>query len=118
MNFEDIGRQASEEAQQQRNGHAANAPWPEPDLSILSPHREPAPPLPLEVFGAFWGEWLPAAAEGKGCPVDFVACPMLSSAGALLANVRRVSPWPGWVEPPIINTAMVGPPSSSRDSRS
>lgn len=114
MSFEDLGRAAFEEAQRQRNGHGANDAWPEPDLSILSPHREPAPELPLECFGQFWADWLAAAGESKGAPVDFVAAPLLTSAGAMLANVRRASPWPGWTEAAIINTACVGLPSSGK----
>jgi hypothetical protein len=114
MNFQDIGRAAFEAAQVARNGQDANASWPALDLSILSPHREPAPSLPLDVFGPFWAEWLGAAAEGKGAPVDFVAMPLFSVVGAMLANLRRASPWPEWTEAPLINTACVGLPSSSK----
>ena len=110
--FDDMAGAAFEHAT--GNGQSREQPWPEPDLTILTPHREPAPPFPLEHFGSFWAEWLGAAAEGKGAPVDFVAGPMLTSAGAIIANVRRASPWPGWTEAPVINTAEVGLPSSGK----
>jgi len=88
--------------------------WPEPDMTILSPHREPAPALPLEHFGGYWSYWTGAAGESKGAAADFVLGPLLALAGAMLANVRRASPWPGWVETPIINTALVDLPSSGK----
>lgn len=88
--------------------------WPMPDLALTRPHRLPAPPLPVHIFGPFWASWLTAAAEAKGCPVDFVAMPLLGTVGAIVANARRASPWPGWVEPPILWQANVGLPSSGK----
>jgi hypothetical protein len=93
---------------------AVDKAWPAPDLSMFSPQRDMAPSFPHELFGPFWSEWIAAAAESKGAPPDYVAGPLLSAAEALLANVRRASPWPGWVEPPIIWTANVGNPSSGK----
>lgn len=103
------------EAQAKANGRAATEePWPEPDLSILSPHREPAPAFPLDVLGPAWAAWVVAAAESKAAPVDYVALALLASAGAILANHRHASPWAGWAEPPIIWAAVVGNPSSGK----
>ncbi len=113
------------ETPRRSNGHAGpacvpDAPlpepedWPEPDMRLVESHRHQAPALPLEPFGEFWSRWIEAAAEAKGCPVDFVAMPLLASAGTIVANVRRASPWPGWVEPPIIWVANVGLPSSGK----
>jgi hypothetical protein len=112
---EDIFGAARDYARQARGeGSAGEEPWGEPDRSILSPHREKAPGLPLSVFGPFWGRWLDQAAEAKGCAPDYVALPLLTAAGGLLANVRRARPWPGWSEPPVLNTANVGLPSSAK----
>src|SRR5690349_6668251 len=91
----------------------ALVPWREPDLSILSTHREAAPQLP-PVFGEFWCKWIVDAAESKGAPPDFVAVALLSAAGALVANHRRARPWPGWDEAPILWAALVGNPSSGK----
>ena len=66
------------------------------------------------MFGEAWGRWIAEAAESRGCPVDYVALPLLSIAGGLLANVRRGSPWSGWIEPPVVWTALVGNPSSGK----
>lgn len=116
IGFEDIGRAAYDGAKRHQDGQDANAPWPEPDLSVLSPHREPPPRFPLESFGPFWGEWLAAAAEGAGAPVDFTAMPLLSVAGGLLGNVRRAQVWRGrdWIESPLIWSASVGEPSTNK----
>lgn len=88
--------------------------WGEPDLSILTSHRAPAPTLPLDLFGGFWARYIADAAAEKSAPPDFVALPLISLVGAAIANVRRGSPWPGWSEPPVINTASVGKPSSGK----
>jgi Protein of unknown function (DUF3987) len=39
---------------------------------------------------------------------------LIAVAGAMVTNARRASPWPGWVEPPIIWQASVGLPSSGK----
>jgi hypothetical protein len=90
------------------------AAWPDPDLSILDPHRRPAPERPLDVFGPFWGSWIGAAAEAKGSRPDYVALGLPCATGALVANARRASPWASWVEPPIVWGAAVGLPSSGK----
>ena len=48
------------------DGETSSA-WPEPDLSILSDHRLPAPLMPLEVFGSYWSSWIRDQAEAKSC---------------------------------------------------
>lgn len=98
------------------NGHAAETDpaWPDPDWSILQPHRRPAPELPLDVFGPLWSRWIADAAEAKGAAPDFIALSLIAAAGALVANSRRASPWAGWTEPPIVWAAAVGNPSSGK----
>ena len=99
----------------QREGarQAEEVPWPEPDMAMIKLHRHPAPHLPLNVFGSFWSKWIADAAEAKGAPADFVAMGLLAAVGAIVANSRRGSPWPGWVEPPSW-AAAVGLPSSGK----
>jgi len=70
--------------------------------------------LPLEVFGAFWSEWIRDQAEAKGCAPDYVAAGLLGGAGVLLGNARWGSPWDGWAEPPIVWVSAVGNPSSGK----
>src|SRR5262245_21656476 len=81
--------------------------WPRPDLSILNEGRLPAPPLPLEVFGPFWTDWIVTSASLKSAPPDYVVAPLLSVAGILVGNARWVSPWDGWIEPPVLWTQCV-----------
>ena len=90
------------------------SPCPDPDLTVLESHRLAAPPLPCEVFGEWWSDWIRDQAEVKSCPPDYVALGLLSSAGTLLGNARWGSPWFGWVEPPLLWTASVGMPSSGK----
>ena len=92
----------------------AEAPWPEPDLAILSPHRESAPEAPLDLLGSSWSNWVEVAAQGKGAPPDYVMMALLAAAAALLARHRRASPWAGWAEPPIIWVALIGNPSAGK----
>jgi hypothetical protein len=94
------------------NAKAAEA-WHEPDLNILDEEREPAPELPLDLFGPASG-WIVAAAEGAGAPADYVAGSLLGAVGSLLANVRWGSPWDGWNEPPHLFVANVGNPSQGK----
>ena len=89
-------------------------PWDDPDMLIIRAHRHPAPPLPLAIFRPFWRNWIEVAAASKGAPPDFVAMSLLAAAGTMIANARRASPWPGWVEPPIIWQGNVGLPSSGK----
>ncbi len=96
-----------------RREEAASS-WGEPDLLIVSPRRLPAPQLPIDIFGPFWDAWISASAESKGSTPDYVALPLLGMAGSLIANVRRGSPWSGWIEPPIVWVANCGTPSTGK----
>jgi hypothetical protein len=89
-----------------------DAPWPEPDMSIVDPHRQPAPKLPLEVFGPFWARWIKDAAAAKSAPPDFVALPLLGATGGMLALSRQASPWTEWTE-----RRSCGPPAWGRRVR-
>ena len=65
-------------------------------------------------MGEYWEDWLNKAALSKGAPVDFIGGPLLSLAGILIARSRRGQAWRGWVEPAIIWTSLIGPPSSGK----
>lgn len=98
------------------NDNALDRPWPPIDWSLAQIRSAAAPAFPLDVLGPAWGEWVAAAAEGAGCPPDYVALPLLGLAGAILANVRRGAPWPGWEEASALWLACVGDPSSGKSS--
>lgn len=95
----------------------AKSDWPEPDMSVISPERPPAPEMNdaefARVFGP-WADWLKSAAEVKSAHVDYVARALLSSASAVIGNARWAVPWEGWKEPPILWGMMVGEPSAGK----
>ena len=82
--------------------------WGEPYMGVLRLRRRPPPPLPLEVFGETWGQWLLDAADAAACPIDYVVAPLLSSTSALIGNSRWAQAWPGWDEPPHLWAVVVG----------
>jgi hypothetical protein len=88
--------------------------WGEPDQTILTRTRAAPPSLPADLFCAAWWDWLDAAAEAKGAPVDYVAASLLAVAGALIGNARWSSPWLKWSEPPILWVNLIGEPSAGK----
>lgn len=89
-------------------------PWGEPDLLLVRQETTAAPELPLPIFPTAWARWIKEAAEGAGAPPAFVATALLAAAGAVIGNARWPSPWHPWKEPPAINVALVGRPSSGK----
>jgi hypothetical protein len=84
------------------------APWGDPDMAVMRLNRRPPPPLPMQVFGDAWTKWMTAAAEAAGCPVDYVAAPLLAAASALIGNARWPQATAGWIEPPHLWLCAVG----------
>lgn len=95
-------------------GRRADEPWPDPDLSLIAAEPIPPPPVPANVLPPRWAAWTMDAAEGAGAPHAFTVCATLSATGALIGNSRWASPWDPWREPPAINVALVGRPSSGK----
>lgn len=89
-------------------------PWGEPDLSLIYQETISAPAFPDNVLPAAWARWTEAAAEGAGAPQPFVAVALLAATGSLIGNARWASPWNDWREPPVINVALIGRPSSGK----
>jgi hypothetical protein len=59
-------------------GQAPLPPWSDPNLSLLDEDIIRPPPFP-SVLPAGWVKWTVDAAESAGCPVDYVALPLLVS---------------------------------------
>ncbi|HKU97344.1 MAG TPA: DUF3987 domain-containing protein [Vineibacter sp.] len=87
--------------------------WPRLDLGHLDDQAGAPPPFPLDVLPPLWRAWTEAAVASTGAPADYVALSLLTAAGSLVCD-RRVMPAPGWVEPCILWTALVGPPSCGK----
>jgi len=83
------------------------------DMSVLDGGLAP-PPLPVDVFGPFWAQWITGHAAQASVPPDYVAAPLLGVAAAALGNARAVSPWDGFVQPSVLWLAKVGLPSSGK----
>ncbi len=87
--------------------------WPTIDLSLLDERHGAPPAFPLEVLPPFWRSWTQEATARSGAPADYVVLSLLTAAASLIPG-RRVMPSPGWVEPCILWTALVGPPSCGK----
>ncbi|TWT08647.1 DUF3987 domain-containing protein [Reyranella sp. CPCC 100927] len=95
---------------------AAPAPfeaWPNLDLGLLDEQTGAPPPFRLDVLPPLWRAWTEAVVASTNAPADYVALSLLTAAGSLVAD-RRVAPAPGWAEPCILWTALVGPPSCGK----
>ncbi|HEX2889406.1 DUF3987 domain-containing protein [Vineibacter terrae] len=87
--------------------------WPPIDLGLLDERHGAPPAFPLDVLPPFWRSWTQQATARSGAPADYVVLSLLTAAASLIPG-RRVMPSPGWVEPCILWTALVGPPSCGK----
>jgi len=91
--------------------------WPEPEMRFLGNRGIPAPILPLENLVVYnLAAALRHVADAKGTPVDYVFAALLTSAAALLSNHVVASPKPGWDEPPVLWSMIVGEPSAGKST--
>jgi len=88
--------------------------WPEPDLSLVDADQAIPPAFNPAFLPSPWSEWVFEQAEAVGCPVDYVAAALLSSASAWIGNSRRVAATADWVEPPHLWFALIGMPSTGK----
>jgi hypothetical protein len=71
-------------------------------------NRQPAPKLPLDVFGDRWAQSIDDAARSAVGPADYVVAPLLAAASVLIGNARWAQAWKGRKEPPHLWCATVG----------
>jgi hypothetical protein len=90
------------------------ASWDAPDLSVLGNGRRPAPQFDVGLLGDRWGVWALERSAAASAPVDYVACALLASAAAAIGNSRWPKAGSEWMEPPVLNVALVGNPSSGK----
>jgi hypothetical protein len=98
---------AAKAATAKPNGFDSDA-WSAPDMGVLRQRRRDPVPLPIEIFGEQWAQWISDAAVAASCPVDYVALPLLAAVSALIGNARWAQASQGWQEPPHLQLAVVG----------
>ena len=103
---------AAEQADPDEQEHSLD--WPPLDRALLNDDRLPAPAFDREMLPPAWVEWTDATAQDCGAPPDYVFANLIGVASAVIGNVRRASPWEGWIEQPHLWIATVGNPSSNK----
>ncbi len=80
------------------------------------PEREAigVPPFPLDVFPETVRRHIADRATALGVPPDLIAVPFLAMAGGAIGNTRALLVKPGWIERPLIWTAVIAPPGSGK----
>ncbi len=81
----------------------------------LQPAPAPYVPPPLTLLPSQLQEYVCAEAESLNVDVSYILLPMLSSLGSAIGNSRSIRLKPGFTQPPVIWTAIVGR-SGSRKS--
>jgi len=81
----------------------------------LPPAPTPYIPPPLALFPLELQDYIHAAAESLNVDVSYVLLPLLSALGSAIGNARSILLKPGFVQPPIIWTGIIGR-SGSRKS--
>jgi hypothetical protein len=97
---------ADGEASAQKRGEGSSA-WPDPDMRLIKDDRLPVPAFDWEALPPAHKDLIKHMADDCGAPPDYVAAAQIGTASAVLGNVRRVSPWEGWVEQPHLWFALV-----------
>jgi hypothetical protein len=89
-------------------GTHSSVAWPDLNRTILTPTRREPPPLPLRLFGPFWGPWIAETAAAAAAPPDYVAAALLVAVSVLVGHARWAQATPGWSEPPHLWLCAVG----------
>ena len=92
-------------------------------VSVSEPEEaeEPIPlpggavaPFPVQVFPDPVQRLMREAADSLFAPLDFVGVPVLAALSAAIGNSRHLRIKPGWIERPLIWTAIVGRPGDAK----
>ena len=73
-----------------------------------APAVEPFQPFPVDALPEPFKGFVNIGAKAIGCDASYVALPLLAAAGSVIGNARRIQLKPGWTEPAVIWTAIVG----------
>lgn len=64
--------------------------------------------FPVQALPEVFAEFVRAASASIGCDASYVALPLLTAAASAIGNATRIELKPGWTEPAILWTAIVG----------
>jgi len=78
------------------------------ELKPAEPVIERYQPFPVEVLPEPVRSFVSQGAKAIGCDASYIALPLLSALASAIGNTRRIELKRGWVEPPIVWTAIVG----------
>jgi hypothetical protein len=78
------------------------------DAIELSPTPAPYIQPPLTLLPATVRDYISAAAESLNVDVSFILLPLLSALGSAIGNTRSIQLKPGFFQPPIIWTGVIG----------
>lgn len=89
------------------------------EAEIVSTNKLDAPsglfhPFPIEELPEPARSYVQTASNAIGCDPTYIVLPLLTVCGAMLGNRFRVRVKDGWLEPPVIWTAMVGESGSMK----
>ena len=74
----------------------------------LPPPPPPYVPPPLDLLPDVLQDYVHAAAESLNVDVSFILLPLLSALGSAIGNTRSIFLKRGFVQPPVIWTAIIG----------
>lgn len=94
------------------------AKYKDADLEPIPLPKKEVTPFPLEVFPATLQKVLTEYANSIGCPIDYLALPLIVAAGVAIGNSRIIEIKKGWVEGARVFAAVVGKPGSRKSPAS
>lgn len=97
-------KEKEEEARKAQAAAAAVEEAPPPKVVVPPPWR----PFPVDLLPEACRKFITGTAANIGCDESFVALPLLSVLAGTIGNARTIRLKPGWDEPAILWTAIVG----------
>lgn len=99
----------------------AGTPLWEPDGTNLdetevaeADHADSVPPFPTELLPGPFRRLVEQGAAAYRCPPDFIAVPLLVSAGSMIGDALEIEAKRGWRDGPNLYAAVVGDPGSKK----
>jgi hypothetical protein len=85
-----------------------------PESSPAATRNERFQPFPTDALPEPIRGLVEASAKAIGCDLSYLTLPIITVLAAAIGNTRQIQPKPGWTEPAIIWTAIVGESGTSK----